>query len=303
MKWRKLGPVYVPERRSWWQKNGYAFLPTADWHGGQLHVYFASLDDHRFGRIGRVDLEPARPDRIVAVTSEPVLGIGELGAFDDCGVTPSCAVRDGGRLRLYYIGWQRCERVPQMLFGGLATSDDGSSFERHLPVPILDRTAEQPYSRSAPCVLREADGYRMWYWSCTHWTTDDQGVRYNTVIGHARSHDGVAWTPGETCLVPEASDYALGRPWVLRDGLLYRMWYSIRSRGPITYRIGYAESADGLAWIRKDSEVGIAPSASGWDSEMICHPCVVDVDGARLMLYNGNGHGRDGFGCALLERD
>jgi hypothetical protein len=189
------------------------------------------------------------------------------------------------------------------LFSGLATAYDGSPFARHAPVPILDRTAAEPYSRSAPCVLRDTDGYRMWYWSCTHWTTDDQGVRYNTVIRHARSHDGVAWTPGETCLAPDAADYALGRPWVLKDGPLYRMWYSIRSHGRIPYRIGYAESAEGLAWIRKDSEVGIAPSASGWDSEMICHPCVVDVDGARVMLYNGNGHGRDGFGCAVLEQD
>ena len=80
------------------------------------------------------------------------------------------------------------------------------------------------------------------------------------------------------------------------------MWYSIRSRSA-PYRIGYAESADGLAWTRKDDAVGIARSESGWDGEMVCYPAVIDVNGRRLMFYNGNRHGATGFGCAVLEQD
>jgi hypothetical protein len=81
------------------------------------------------------------------------------------------------------------------------------------------------------------------------------------------------------------------------------MWFAVRSRGVVTYRIGYAESSDGLVWIRKDSEGGLGPSQSGWDSEMVCHPCVVDVRGARYLFYNGNDHGAGGFGCAVLDQD
>jgi hypothetical protein len=36
---------------------------------------------------------------------------------------------------------------------------------------------------------------------------------------------------------------------------------------------------------------------------MICYPAVVDVNGRRLMFYNGNRHGATGFGVAVLEQD
>jgi hypothetical protein len=84
----------------------------------------------------------------------------------------------------------------------------------------------------------------------------------------------------------------------LHDGELFRMWYAYRGTA---YRIGYAESPDGLTWARKDGEAGITPSDSGWDSEMLCYPCVFDHAGERYMLYNGNGYGATGFGLAMLE--
>jgi hypothetical protein len=76
------------------------------------------------------------------------------------------------------------------------------------------------------------------------------------------------------------------------------MWYA--SRGA-AYRIGYAESADGLQWERKDGEAGLSVSAEGWDSEMIAYPCVFDHRGRRYMMYNGNGYGRTGIGLAVLD--
>lgn len=67
------------------------------------------------------------------------------------------------------------------------------------------------------------------------------------------------------------------------------------------YRIGCAESADMLSWSRDDSKAGIAPSVSGWDSDMVCYPHVVRVGDRHLMFYCGNGFGASGFGVAELE--
>jgi hypothetical protein len=75
------------------------------------------------------------------------------------------------------------------------------------------------------------------------------------------------------------------------------MWYSYRGK---RYRIGYAESSDGLHWIRKDNETGIHVSRSGWDSKMIEYPFVFDHQGSRYLLYNGNDYGKTGIGLALL---
>ena len=80
------------------------------------------------------------------------------------------------------------------------------------------------------------------------------------------------------------------------------MWYSYRGQKNIeTYRIGYAESSNGVNWTRKDNLVGIDVSADGWDSEMICYPYVFIHNNEIFMVYNGNGYGRSGFGIAKLE--
>jgi predicted GH43/DUF377 family glycosyl hydrolase len=144
---------------------------------------------------------------------------------------------------------------------------------------------------------------KMWYWSCVAWTPGPEGVHYNNVIRYATSQDGIQWrTHNHICITPNGPDeYSIGRPSVIREGNQYHMWYSVRSKGK-PYRIGYAVSEDGIYWTRKDDEAGITVSPTGWDSEMICYPQVVDIDGRWHMFYNGNRHGMTGFGYAIHGR-
>ncbi len=78
------------------------------------------------------------------------------------------------------------------------------------------------------------------------------------------------------------------------------MWFCCRGH---RYRLGYAESHDGLTWQRNDERAGMTVSQTGWDSEMICYPFVFAHRGRTYMLYNGNGYGKTGFGLAELDRD
>ena len=77
------------------------------------------------------------------------------------------------------------------------------------------------------------------------------------------------------------------------------MWYSFKDPA-IGYRMGYAESNDGIKWTRMDNEVGIDVSKKGWDSEMIQYPYVFNHKNNKYMLYNGNGYGENGAGLAIL---
>ena len=83
------------------------------------------------------------------------------------------------------------------------------------------------------------------------------------------------------------------------------MFYSFRNnvnyRSDVnaSYRIGYAESTDGLDWTRKDEATGIDRSPAGWDSEMMAYPYVVIHQNKRYLFYNGNGFGKSGFGYAV----
>lgn len=304
MNWRKLGRVYCPDGARDWARS-YALIPTVEPIGDdRLRIYYASVDDQRFGRVGVLEVDAADPTRVLYDQPNPVLDLGELGCFDDSGVNPAALVETALGTTLYYIGWQRCERVPYTLFAGAALRQPDGSFCRVKRAPVLERTDREPFIRSAVTVVREADGYRCWYVSAHRWT-EVNGRQYpEYVIRQTESSDGFAWSEESKLSIDFESpdEFGFGRPWVLKDPDRYRMWYSIRSRTE-PYRLGYAESPDGIVWTRMDHCMNLKRSAEGWDSQMICYPCVVDAAGKRYLFYNGNGHGSTGFGVAVLEQE
>ena len=76
------------------------------------------------------------------------------------------------------------------------------------------------------------------------------------------------------------------------------MWFAHKGD---SYRLGYAESIDGLHWERNDGFAGIDVSDSGFDSEMIESAAVVIHDGQHFMFYNGNNYGYEGIGLAIED--
>jgi hypothetical protein len=225
------------------------------------------------------------------------------GTFDDNGVTPACVVEYRGKKYLYYIGWQLGVRVRYYLFVGLAISEDGGeSFQRYSETPVLDRSHGELFVRTAAHVKYEEGRWRMWYVGGRDWVNANGKSVPTYTLRYLESPDGSNWgTAGQECMsFASADEYGFGRPYVLREGGRYRMWYSIRSISK-GYRLGYAESPDGLAWRRMDSQVGIDVSADGWDSEMMCFGAIVKTHGRTYLFYNGNNYGQTGFGVAVMR--
>lgn len=303
MNWQKKGLIYVPDGSFWWAKTG-AHLPTATILGNEIiRVFYGSKDANGYGRIGYVDLDINDPRKVLDVAPEPVVDIGEIGSFDDCGAVPNSIIAFNNQSYLYYQGFQQSVRVPYLTFTGLAIGDlSAKEFKKFSRTPITDRTDEEPFIRSTSSVLAADGELKMWYVSAPKWIDDENGIHYVCVIRHAVSTDGVNWKTHENiCLEPNLPDeYAVGRPSVIRDGGIYKMWFSMRSFSKF-YIIGYAESEDGIVWNRLDAQTGIEKSSSGWDSEMICYPYVIDAGDRKLMFYNGNGRGLSGLGYAVLE--
>ena len=292
----------------------HACVPVADKINGEvLRIYFGPRDIEGRTTTTFIDVEADNPSRIRYVHDRPVLGLGKLGTFDDSGAMPSCIVNHGGRKFLYYIGWNRGVTVPYRNSIGLAVSDDGGeSFERVVEGPVLDRTATEPYFCASPFALydEEAAKWKLWYASSTGWTVVNGHPEPLYQVKYAESADGVSWLRRNTvCLEYAFEGEANARPCVLKENGCYRMWYCYRGSVDYrtdkaqSYRIGYAESADGILWERRDSEVGIERSDEGWDWVMMEYPWVYEHRGRKFMLYNGNGFGETGFGYAVLEED
>jgi hypothetical protein len=302
MRWAKTGLLISPPTHLAWAAS-HAAVPHAETDAdGRVRVYFTTRDSHRRSHVALADVWLGEAEPRVDVFREPLLTPGVRGAFDDSGVMTSCLVRHEGRDFLYYQGWSLGVTVPFYVFVGCATrTRPDEPFVRVSSSPVLGRDVHDPFMCSSPWVLVEGGRWRMWYVSNRGWRANDAGeLHYVVHVRYAESADGITWERDGTVCIDFASETesVISRPCVVRDGALYRMWYSYRGEG---YRIGYAESADGVSWVRKDSDAGIDVSESGWDSEMVEYAVVFDHDGRRHMLYNGNGFGATGIGHAVLE--
>ena len=298
--WHKLGRVFQISRLSSWAQSGTLAPSAIDLGDGRIRVYFATRDAESVGRVGYADVSSADPRRTLEVADHPCLDIGRPGMFDDNGVTPLCVIRKEEELWMYYYGWQLSARIRYFLFTGLAISKDGGeSFRRVQEVPILDRIQGQAILRSGGVVVRNEEGWRMWFMGGDR-TTDVAGKTLPTYeMRYIQSSDGVRWPgPGDICLRPETPDeFGFGRPAVVRDGGTWRMWYSVRTRS-VGYRIGYAESLDAKNWKRLDTISGLGCGPEEWDSRSVEYASIVDTESRRFMFYNGNDYGDSGIGVA-----
>jgi len=301
LKWEKCGRIITPDTSFDWNQT-HVMLPTPDHLEGNIfRIYFSGRDNSNRSHIGSIIVDLMYPEKILSITEKPALSPGELGCFDDNGVSPSSILNFGGRKFLYYIGWKpRCTTRMSVVAGLAESYDAGKSFSRVSRAPILKRTNLEPFSiMTAPWVIEDEGRFRMWYVSGLGWVHPDL-PRYN--IKYAESSDGINWRQ-EAVVAIDAKDNletSLARPCVFKDKEIYKMWYSFKHAGE-SYAMGYAESFDGFSWVRMDDKVGIKKSSSGWDSEMIEYGAVFEHLGNKYMLYNGNNYGANGAGLAILH--
>ena len=300
IKWKKLGLIIEPQREKWWSVS-HAMIPTPDDLGGGIYrIYYSGRNTDNQSNITWQDVDLKLDSKVVGYGDEPVLQPGELGCFDDNGVTPSCALQVGNQKYFYYIGWNPGSTVRMHLFGGLAISEDkGKTFKRWSKAPIIERCPTDPYLNTAPWVVKTKTEFRMYYVSGCGWKHKDL-PRYN--IKMATSIDGKLWRrDGHICIdFKDDNENALARPYVLYEDNTWKMWFSYK--GDTAYQLGYAESYDGVDWVRNDSFSGISTGKPGeFDSEMIAYAAVVNYKGRHFMFYNGNNYGYDGIGLAVEE--
>ena len=308
MNWIKKGLIFQPDNNYDWMAS-HASIPVPDSVSDEvLRIYFGTRDKQGRSFPTYIEVLADDPGKIRYIHNQPILALGKSGTFDDNGIMPSWIVNHAGKKYLYYIGWNPQVTVTYRLSIGLAISEDGGkSFSKYSDGPICDRDVHEPYFNTAPCVVVEGSHWKMWYVSCTGWEMINKRPEPRYHIKYALSNDGIHWErTKQVCIDCASLTEAIGRPSVFVANGSYRMLYSYRSIQDYrtdpnqSYRLGYAESADGIHWLRRDDEVGIDRSATGWDSEMLEYGHVFVSRRGTYLFYNGNGFGQSGFGYAVL---
>ena len=191
--------------------------------GERIVRFFAcGRDDLGRSRISILTYQWGDTPKLLDVTAEPVLDLGDAGCFDMDGVAYPYMVRSGGRLFMYYVGWNKLGgRSPWVTNLGLAVSDDdGKSLQRVSRAPIISRTNDDPVGSASSCAIPHDDGsWTLYYTKLLSWNTDltPPGPCYN--IWKARSTDGISWQPlNENTIPHDAGEYALCAPCLHRFG-------------------------------------------------------------------------------------
>jgi hypothetical protein len=301
MKWTKRGVIYKPDGCRPWARHS-ALQPTPLVLGDRIRVFIGLRDANGVSSVGWVDLDPRDPSRVIGECAVPALSKGIEGAFDERGVVPCAVVTVGDEVWLYYAGYQLPRSVRFFVFGGLAISrDEGTTFARARGVPLLDRTDDALFFRVAHTVMRDGDLWRVWYGGGSEFREGAEKSLPVYDIRYMESRDPLRFPEhGEVVIPLREGEHRVGRPYVIRRDGGYLMFYGSGTEQQ-GYRLGYAESADGQVWTRRDEDIGIDVSPDGWDSETIGYPAVVTVHGRTFLFYNGNGYGKTGFGYAELE--
>jgi hypothetical protein len=305
MKWRKIGKIFEPDNSIGWMAS-HAAVPFLDKMDGDGYwLYFTTRNVNNTSIVARAKLSSDL--RVTEVNRKPVLTPGGLGMYDENGLTASYGLTLPDKKLLYFVGWNQGSSTPfRNAIGCAVSTDGGNSYQKYSEGPIVDRSPVDPCFVAGTRVMFDENIFKMWYISCVRWEIVDSKPRHWYHLKYATSADGINWRRDGIVAIDFKSpeEYAISQPWVLKEGGKYKMWYSYRGQPSIkTYRIGYAESINGIEWHRMDGEAGIDVSESGWDSQMICYPFVFDHSGERYMLYNGNEYGKTGIGLAVLEQD
>ena len=210
-------------------------------------------------------------------SGNPVLSLGEENAWDSHNIFAPMVVKNSGRYWMYYSAGPNGPKNGKEYTDyqiGLAISEDGFHFQKHPGNPLLPLGLRDNF-HAKPAVLRDAEGrlckedglFKMWF----------NGNRANDVE-YATSEDGIHWQKYEENPVFRSA-YA---PTVIKDGNLYRMWYTMGSYG--AFRIGYAESTDGMHWAEPIENPIMEPRLT-WEMENVFYPFVIKTAGGYYLFY------------------
>jgi len=226
-----------------------------------------------------------------------VLDKGVAGKFDVTHVSYSTVLKEEGTYKMWYTGHNGTSWAGI----GYATSPDGINWtKQNSGNAVLTVTAGKFDSGGviSPTIINDNGTYKMWYagYNGTYWDG----------IGYATSPDGIAWTKQNSgnAVVPQGSnpsfDYPhIYMPNVIKDGDIYKMWYSGNNGSVVT--TGYATSLDGITWTKYVNNPVMTNSAGKFDSTNVYTPNVV-YDGTKYIMfysgYNGTTWKWDGIGYA-----
>ncbi len=280
----------------------------------RLRVFFSTRKKEENGKyvshIAYVDYD--EDWNIIALCTEGIIRLGNLGEFDEHGIFPINPLKVGDEVWAYTTGWSRRVSVSVETAIGLAKStNEGHTFTKiGAGGPLVANNLHEPLLVGDAFVKNFHNQFYMWYIYGTHWlvATDTEPEARIYKIAQATSSDGVVWQRDSRCIIADSiPNECQALPTVIAHKGTFHLFFCFRHptdfrKNPLRgYQIGYAFSNDLLHWTRDDTKLAQQMLIQEWCMDMRCYPHIFEWQGKIWLLYNGNEFGKYGFGLAELE--
>lgn len=313
--WKRHGLIFPIEEisRPVWM-HSHAQAPWSRKIGQDMRFFFSTrppvdVEGQYVSRLAFADYRLSDSFELIRVADEPLISLGNRGAFDEFGTYPLSTIDVGNETWGYYGGWTRARSVPFNVQIGLAVSDDGGEtfHRRGRGGPILGPSPFEPFVISGPKIKKFGDLFYLFYIAGKKWISHDERQEPVYNIRVATSHDGLTWHKvNEDIISSEGRREAQASPDVFELNGRYHMVFCHRPEVDFrvpgnSYQLGYAWSLDLLTWHRDDALLNFPVSSDGFDSEMQAYPHYFEWHNRQFIAYLGNEFGRFGFGVAEVE--
>jgi hypothetical protein len=264
-------------------------LPTIDETEKFLNIYVGDRNEKNKSFIRQIKLDKNNLNKILDI-SENIFEIS-LQEFDSDGQMPSEIVKHNNNKFLFYTGWHI--NGSKYHHSICMAKMENNKWIKHNK-PIIEPNEKNNFLNSSPKIIKNNNYFMMYFISgedAGDWTC--YGPQYKIWI--AFSNDCINWTK-EKINFPRKELEIFSRPFVFQREGLFHMLYTWMILGKIkNYKIGYANSEDGLNWIRVNNNILEQPSYE-WDNESVAFPYIW----RNYVFYSGNKFGKSGFGYAEI---
>ncbi len=226
--------------------------------------------------------------------NNPVLTLNP-GHFDAVTIRGNTVLYENGIYKMWYTGYNGGSgRI------GYAISLDGKNWIRQNsgnPVLALGGPGSwDDSSQTNPWVLKVGNTYNLYY------AGNDGAI---ATIGLATSFDGINWVKnGNNPILTAGGGFDSVHVYgcaVIKEANIYKMWYTGNDgSGMNGDNVGYATSANGIAWNRQNNGNQVINRGAGgkFDSNSIAVPWVGRVGTRYIMYYTGYDGSASAIGAA-----
>lgn len=299
--WNKIGIIYCPNNENSWSNNSFMTPVAVNLNDEIIRIFGGVRDRSGISRLTFIDVKASNPLEVINISKNPVLDIGENGCFDDNGVILGDIKKIDDEYRMYYIGFQKVEKVKFLAFTGLATSKNLKDFTKFSKSPIFDRKNWAPFIGAIHSIIKEKNKYRIFYASGYDWKTINN-ICYPVYSSYyTESVDGVNFDfkINKEIISPSNDIYRIGRPTAYKiDDHKFQLYCSYDTINK-NYGLKCFESSNCIDWIEEKSTLkGLEKPILNFDDQAICYPSIVNTKYGKYFFYNGNQMGLTGLGCA-----